>query len=327
MNTATYKNNGNNKYPVSTDTLDFIQEQIKLIYNLTDLYGKYYILRAATATTDGLIVWNGELMPLRAGSAQDYIALREQRITVTAAGVDYDNARIVRYAEYTSVNEGSNCLDYDEFTSLITISALQAEVDEAKRHHTPKGTVIDYYGSPLCDDLPYGWIPCALYNKVSGSYSETPPAITAEVNKWKARYGSLIQVSGVFNYGPNYWFVRITNCNGVAIPNLSTLFTVGAGCAFDNNGSREYALGETGGANSVTLTTNQMPSHSHVMDDYTYAEAGGDGTNNMFGTNGYSDNDNGAHSPYVHNTRNSGGGQAHENRPPFFALYKLIKVI
>lgn len=255
MNTATYKNNGNNKYPVSTDTLDFIQEQIKLIYNLTDLYGKYYILRAATPTTDGLIVWNGELMPLRAGAAQDFIALREERITVTAAGVDYANARIVRYAEYTAVNEGGNCLDYAEFTSLITISALQADLEAAKKHHTPKGAVIDYYCEAKFDNIPYGWVPCGRFFKCSSNYA-------AEKSKWEVRYPG---IGITANYDGTYYYLRVTSCLGISIPNLNdeNRFIAAAG--------NKYALGETGGADSVTLTTNQMPSHSHVMDDYTYA--------------------------------------------------------
>lgn len=35
MNTANFKNNGNSRYPLSTDTLEFMQQQIHLAYGLS----------------------------------------------------------------------------------------------------------------------------------------------------------------------------------------------------------------------------------------------------------------------------------------------------
>lgn len=43
MNTANYLKNG--KYPLSTETLSFIQEQIKLLEALAGLGGKNYIIQ------------------------------------------------------------------------------------------------------------------------------------------------------------------------------------------------------------------------------------------------------------------------------------------
>ena len=141
------------------------------------------------------------------------------------------------------------------------------------------------------------------------------------------------------NSGSSSIGVLITQCNGVTIPDLTDRFIVQAG--------GNYAEGTTGGANTVTLSVNQMPSHDHggntsedgahqhYSDFNTYKNASeGSSTNytrNRFArANGdheiqrVSSNNTGSHS---HSISAQGGGQAHENRPPFYALCYLIKVI
>lgn len=101
MNTANFKNNGNSRYPISTDTLEFMQQQIHLAYGLASLYGENYIIRQSTADTDGLIVIKGELMPLK-GTPQRYIRVGEQSTDIEAAGLTFAAARVERCAVYTS---------------------------------------------------------------------------------------------------------------------------------------------------------------------------------------------------------------------------------
>ena len=54
---------GNGLYPLSVQTLNFIQEQINLLQNLAQIGGKRYILMKPTAETDGIIVIDGEVLP------------------------------------------------------------------------------------------------------------------------------------------------------------------------------------------------------------------------------------------------------------------------
>lgn len=80
-------------------------------------------------------------------------------------------------------------------------------------------------------------------------------------------------------------------------------FLVGAGSA--------YGIGAIGGAAIVTLTVDQIPSHSHLVN---YGNSlGSNGTvcaaSNLLGSNS---------SAFI---RNTGGGAAHENRPPYIAVY------
>jgi hypothetical protein len=68
-------------------------------------------------------------------------------------------------------------------------------------------------------------------------------------------------------------------------------------------------LNETGGAKTVTLTTAQIPAHSHGIVE---GSSGGSGNNvypanGNFGTNAF--------------TNNEGGGQAHNNLQPYIVKY------
>lgn len=77
-------------------------------------------------------------------------------------------------------------------------------------------------------------------------------AATAAVDAYKVPAGGIIMWSGSTGSIPSGWFL----CNGSnGTPDLRNRFVVGAG------GS--YGVGATGGADSVTLSTSQMPAHSH----------------------------------------------------------------
>jgi microcystin-dependent protein len=91
--------------------------------------------------------------------------------------------------------------------------------------------------------------------------------------------------------------------NEFTLPNLGGLFPLGSG-----NG---YVLGDTGGAVSISLAVDEMPSHTH---DYTLPVQGAD----IGGA--------GPPLPAVSTvtpgtpTTSAGSGNAHENLPPYIAL-------
>lgn len=91
-----------------------------------------------------------------------------------------------------------------------------------------------------------------------------------------------------------------------------------------------YAAGTTGGEATVTLNVNQIPSHRHI-NDYYYP--GGDQAwtsdtaSNLSGSGNkyiYISSSVAFHGAQKHN--NVGGGQAHNNMPPYLAVYVWKRV-
>lgn len=130
---------------------------------------------------------------------------------------------------------------------------------------------------------------------------------------------------------PNGWAL----CNGQIVddlqtPDLSGKFVVGW-----QSGNEDYNLiGNTGGQEKVTLVTQEIPSHVHSFADAYFIEAhsdlvGANGTqwigNNLSGSN-KTDRDNSYVCLWDHDTRAAGGGQPHENRPPYYVLAYIIKL-
>lgn len=90
-----------------------------------------------------------------------------------------------------------------------------------------------------------------------------------------------------------------------------------------------YTMGETGGEKEITLTVEQMPEHTHtdVGHDHSYTQPGATiavvtpgeivatAPNLIPGVTGTGNAD----------IQNTGGGQPHENRPPFMALRYCIR--
>lgn len=135
--------------------------------------------------------------------------------------------------------------------------------------------------------------------------------------------------------GGNY--ARSDNNDSIVTPNLSGRFVVAAG----DNGVNNYAAHDQGGEDEVKLTEAQMPSHTHS------------GSSNKDGSHShdleeeacsYDSNDNkdknggDGHANKVSKTKSagnhnhtitigySGGNQAHENRPMYYALIYIMKL-
>lgn len=80
-----------------------------------------------------------------------------------------------------------------------------------------------------------------------------------------------------------------------------------------------HPAGNTGGAETVTLNVNQIPSHNHNF-NYGYAVWGPRQTNTNFATaSGNWQGSDSAGGNY-NRTANTGGTQAHENMPPYLSV-------
>ena len=119
--------------------------------------------------------------------------------------------------------------------------------------------------------------------------------------------GMIILWSGAANAIPTGFVL----CDGNnSTPNLSGKFVVGYHAS---NG--DYDVNDTGGAETVTLTEAQMPAHNH----HGYITNDSTGTYNSFRGAGP-----GAGIGWI-GTSTRGSGNAHENRPPYYALCYIMK--
>jgi microcystin-dependent protein len=113
---------------------------------------------------------------------------------------------------------------------------------------------------------------------------------------------------------PTGWLL----CDGKnGTPDLRSRFIVGTG---QGGSLSNYDVNATGGVESVTLTAAQMPAHSHSHNFY-WAGLHHEGS----WTEGQvMDSGQGIfNSP----TNNAGGNQAHENRPPYYALAYIMRAL
>ena len=309
MNKQNFKN-GNAMFPFSTDALDFMQEQNFLVARLTELAGPYVIISQPANGKAGLCVFDGELLPLSGDTAATHIGVTEVKTDITAHGTTYRDARVTRGAVYgTSGAPASSFVVLDNMVTLKSAiadlnAALTSEATTRAKHDLPKGSIIDWYGNIVVSNMPEGFLPCGQITV--GSMDQ----VHTEQNLWRNKLHGGLEFDEGYN-GRGYYY-RIKSWNGYAIPDLTDRFIVQAGGA--------YELGKTGGEKEHKLTVKEMPSHSHEVTAY------------VSGSNGYdkfgivADRDVTTPKTYTP-LSDTGGNLAHENRPPFFALYKLIKVI
>jgi microcystin-dependent protein len=100
------------------------------------------------------------------------------------------------------------------------------------------------------------------------------------------------------------------------IPNLKGRVPVGR----DSAQTEFDTLGEVGGAKTHTLTTAEMPSHTHDTKPYNTAGSAAYAASNLFISNGDNVVGNGGA------TTATGGGGAHNNLQPYVVLNYMIKV-
>jgi len=190
-------------------------------------------------------------------------------------------------------------------------------------------------------------VPAAQTNNVAkftatGAIADTGSPASALIPS-----GGIIMWSGLITSIPTGWGL----CDGSnGTPDLRNRFVVGAGDQYDRN--------DTGGADSVTLTEAQMPSHNHGMStegnhshsgststdgehthrygqNRTTGEGGSDVIASAYDFDDFSTSSAGSHShslninsngDHTHTINNTGGGDSHENRPPYLALAFIMKL-
>ena len=162
----------------------------------------------------------------------------------------------------------------------------------------------------------------------AGALSATSLSVTGNISAGTAGafsgygtipVGGIIMWSGSANEVPDGWAL----CNGQTVsgkttPDLRGKFVVG----YDPADSDYNTVGKTGGERSVTLSTAQMPSHSHSATvRVSGLAASSNGDKDFFAPSWKTKN-----SEDTISTNSKGSGQPHENRPPYYAMCFIMRV-
>ena len=200
------------------------------------------------------------------------------------------------------------------FAPATTIKS--AEVNENLRLLSHSGLIAMWPS----DSIPDGWLLCDGSSLLRATYPDLFAAI-----------------------GTTFGSADGTHFN---VPNLKGRVVVGK----DGSQTEFDAIGETGGAKTHTLTTAEMPSHTHAQDAHTHTQnshshtvgpvawgTGAGGTNRRYETggggligtepyNGNSGSTTATNQNTVATNQNTGGGGAHNNLQPYIVLNYIIKM-
>lgn len=183
-----------------------------------------------------------------------------------------------------------------------------ATVSQLSNSNIPVGAIVDFAGAVA----PTGWLLCGGQSVSRTTYSALFAAIGTT-------YGS-------------------ADGNSFNLPDLRGRVVAGADFSVSGASNRLNSIGsnpgQAGGAQTHTLTQDQMPAHTHTgstsaVGDHSHGGGSGGGAVAQSGgdifvaTSGFQTEPAGAHS-HTMNLNNTGGGQAHPNVQPTIILNKII---
>ena len=158
----------------------------------------------------------------------------------------------------------------------------------------PSGTLLDFAGS----SVPAGFLACDGTSYLRSTYPALFTVLGGTSSPWGLPDGTHFNV-----------------------PDLRGRVTAGVG-SVGTNTQPTLILAGTGGEQNHTLTSAEMPSHSHQQQvDSSYNAAGG-GSANKYAQNNNNGSLSGASSQF---TLATGGGGAHNNMMPYAVVTKIIK--
>lgn len=304
---ANFNNGVGGKFPLDTEGLTALQNNERLLAAIGALGGDLYILSGCSQQGDAGYVFVkdtdgdyplGEVLRVEAGQRGDTLYLVNTGVDVTAEQVTYTGAYTTRHLEWGT---GTKMYNYNDFktldsvaTMMETIAALRQKVEEIQPEAI--GTIKMW--------------PSAITGPGGKEFSDVD-------SKWKLCDGTATPT------GEGY--TTILGLVGSNLPDMRGRFVVG----YSEDHSEYGNIGNTGGEVTHQLTEAEMPKHKHDIlghwgdkqnrqqDSLRY-----DGRQWSGGDPG---NDGGTHwrGDFC---ADAGGGQPHENRPPYIVMAYIIKV-
>ena len=283
-------------FPVDTTTFADIQENISLVEKIAKIAGGNCVIDGFEADGDeGTAIIDGEVLHADAGTGTRLTVVDEQ-VNVSYNGGQTNNAYTRRRLAWTSTppaGKASYALgDLERLDSLVKLKndVAQLSADLAAVQPEAVGTIKMW--------------PSATFGPGGKQLSDAD-------SKWKLCNG------GDTPTGEEY--TTILDLVGNKLPDMRGRFVVG----YQSDNVDYNAISKTGGEDRVTLQLHEMPPHSHVMNPRTWLNNGsypGDWDHGVLRI------ENLRYNIGDQVTGPAGGGQAHENRPPYIVMAYIIKV-
>lgn len=232
------------------------------------------------------------------------VSLDPQGSDPTAEAADHGQlyAKVTAAADTTNITE----LYYDDSVSAPYQLTYNGSLHNGHLNGAGLPTAVDgeYVGQRYYDTTNFGWHTCTA----AGSPGTWVPDIPAK---------TIAMFSGDPTTDiPDGWLL----CDGSSsTPDLSGRFIVGydAGDA-EYDGVDPIGSPQTGGEKEHTLTVDEMPAHTHELEVERFHATG---TNKVAGNN-----HGGTSANVTTQIQSTGGGDPHENRPPYYVLAYIIKM-
>lgn len=159
MNTADFLKY--NSFPVSSETLQFMQSMILMSARIASLGGDNYILDGCVDTganvSAGTLVIGGEIIPFDGGAKTTYVVVSETKTTVQVYDTAYEGVYTTRKAIFGSGSGQLAWASFKRITDIVTLSNSLQQLSESFSNHTADHTV--------------------AWSKISGKPSAFPPTV------------------------------------------------------------------------------------------------------------------------------------------------------
>lgn len=281
-----------------------------IAYNTTDskfpdmrsaFFGKYAVTKNIGEQIIDILTVSQKLSVTQKMIARQGVQLN----TATKGLFDQGHGTGLRNGDYELVINNGEIIVYNNGSKLFSITgsgSTSLNVNNAQltesghdNDYVPVGTIIMWGGD--ISQKPETYILCDGSEYTSTDYPKLAKALGTQGQP----YYALNQSGDTFQF---------------KVPDLKSRFIVG----YDPSDNDYKAIGGTGGEKTHQLTVAELPSHSHTYNRTLSSSIAAGGLSSSSVTANSSTT-----SSIQTDTGSVGGGQAHENRPPYYVLAYLIK--
>lgn len=283
---------------------------------------------SGTVSLGAVDVSYSQALTVTAKDSRGFTASRSVQVTVddySAPTAVIDLHRLNNFEPTTYVTAHTRC-SYLNGKNAVTISAKFKKVSDSS-YGTPIELEDSVQSTVTCDrDSAYDFVVTVADKLESTEYNlvlgKGIPSFFIDTEKSSVGVNCLPSQSDVLQLGESAWltaqgaypvgaiYLSVTDVNpaelfGGTWERIGGRFLLGA--------DSTYAGGSTGGEATHQITTAEMPSHNHALDNYNVTG----GTTSFMTVQA---NDKKGYSGNV-NTLYTGGNQPHNNMPPYLAVY------